>query len=136
MDNAARLIELAERVEAATGDMQARMLEEAWEACATVSADFRRFATSYLPRFDTQASRFAMCLDAAAYESAALTLVPEEYSWTLGQNVHHKHWLCSINYLNEDGAPACLANTGHSNSPALSPNRRRSPRPCSNGAIP
>jgi hypothetical protein len=42
---------------------------------------------------------------------AAMTLVPEGHSWTLGQNVHHKHWVCSINYLNDEGAPACLADS-------------------------
>jgi hypothetical protein len=50
---------------------------------------------------------------------AAMSLVPEGYSWTLGQNVHHGHWLCSINYVNNEGEPTCLADSGHRKAPAL-----------------
>src|SRR5690606_10066964 len=36
---------------------------------------------------------------------AAMTLVPEGDSFTVGQNVHHGHWVASVNYLNDDRAP-------------------------------
>lgn len=50
---------------------------------------------------------------------AAMSLVPSGLSWTLGQNVHHKHWLASVNYLNSDGAPACAGDGCSNSTPAL-----------------
>jgi len=37
---------------------------------------------------------------------AAMTLVPLGHAFTVGQNVHHRHWVASVNYLDHDGAPA------------------------------
>lgn len=38
---------------------------------------FRRFAVAHQPGFDNNAGKFAMALEARAYESAAMMLVPE-----------------------------------------------------------
>jgi hypothetical protein len=75
--DAATLLALAERVESAPLEMQGKLLEQAWELCAEYSAEFRAFTTSYLSGFDNNAGRFSMCLEASAYESAAMMLVPE-----------------------------------------------------------
>jgi len=81
--SATDLTTLASRVEAATAEMQGKMLDEAWEACAQHSAEFRRFACAYLTSFGTNAGKFAMAMDAHAYESAAMMLVPEGCGWEL-----------------------------------------------------
>ena len=60
-----------------------------------------------------QARRYTASLD------AALTLVPDEKAWTVGQNVHHWYWSASVNALDEDGAPKSIGWGGPSNSPAL-----------------
>lgn len=60
--------------------------------------------------------------DLPAYSAsldAAMGLVPEGDSFTVGQNVHHKHWVASVNYLGEDGAPHSRSNSYSSASPAL-----------------
>lgn len=33
---------------------------------------------------------------------AALTLVPDSYPWTLGQNIHHRHWTANISEFGPD----------------------------------
>ena len=50
---------------------------------------------------------------------AAMSLVPEGLAWTVGQNVHHRHWVASLNYLDEDGAPQSMAGSNAARSPAL-----------------
>ncbi len=35
---------------------------------------------------------------------------------TMGQNVHHHYWLCTFNYLNDDGEPASNAQGMHKSS--------------------
>ena len=82
--DAGKLLELAARCEGAGPEMQGRLLEEAWEACAEHSYEFQAFARDFLSGFDNNAGKFAAALEAAAYESAALMLVPEQcYSVSL-----------------------------------------------------
>lgn len=76
------LRDLIERVERAAPQMQSLLLEEAWEACAADSAAFRRFACAHCSGFGTNAGRFSAAMDARAYESAAIMLVPE--GWRFG----------------------------------------------------
>lgn len=81
------LLKLAERCEAETDvEMQPLLLEEAWEACAEACAQFRAFARTYVKAFDNQAGRFSMCLEARAFESAAMMLVPEGAHFGLGHD--------------------------------------------------
>lgn len=75
--NADILNDLATRVEAGSADMQRELLNESWNALAQHSADFRTFARARCPGFWANASKFAVMLDAWAFESAAMTLVPE-----------------------------------------------------------
>lgn len=75
------LRDLIERVEKATPDLQGLLLEEAWEACAADSAAFRRFACAHCSGFGTNAGRFSAALEARAYESAAIMLVPDGCEW-------------------------------------------------------
>jgi hypothetical protein len=86
------LLALAERVERAT-DLahQSRLIEEAWDVLAEQSASFRRFACAYSSGFDTNAGRFSAMLEASAYESAAMMLLPESDAdtavfWRLGND--------------------------------------------------
>lgn len=80
---------LALRCEAATPEMQNALLDQAWEACAEYSPAFRRFATFPLPSFDNNAGKFGMAMDAHAFESAALMLVPE--GWRVSNWSQWKH---------------------------------------------
>lgn len=68
---------LAEAVERALPDMQGKLLEDAWEAMAQHSGSFRCFACAPSSGFGTNAGRFAAALEARAYESAAIMLVPD-----------------------------------------------------------
>lgn len=68
-DNRATFLSLAERVQAGKPDRQHALVFEAWQALKPSYADPRRV--------------LAM-LDAEAYESAATTLVPEGFWWTVG----------------------------------------------------
>ena len=68
---------LAARAVQADPIMQGALLEEAWEALAEHSAEFRRFAVSPSRRFDNKAAKFCAALEAMAFESAAMMLVPE-----------------------------------------------------------
>jgi hypothetical protein len=111
------LIELAYRVEALAGPDR-KIMEECYRAVN----DRRLFDAPSSPTFSEPYERwcrFKSFLNSEAWESAAMSLVPEGYSWTLGQNVHHGHWLCSINYVNHEGEPTCIADSGHRKSPAL-----------------
>jgi hypothetical protein len=40
---------------------------------------------------------------------AALTLVPDQLTPTIGQNVHHRTWVASVNELSADGEPRSVA---------------------------
>lgn len=75
------LRDLIERVERATPELQGKLIDEAWEACAADSAAFRRFACTHCSGFGTNAGRFSAAMDARAYESAAIMLVPEGCEW-------------------------------------------------------
>jgi len=57
-------------------------------------------------------------IDYTSSLDAAASLVPSQYAWTLGQNVHHRTWLASVNTLDADGAPCSVAMTGAA-TPAL-----------------
>lgn len=71
------LLRLADACEAGSADHQGRLLEEAWEAMAAESADFRKFACAPARGFGTNGSWFAACLEARAYLSAAMMLMPD-----------------------------------------------------------
>lgn len=76
------LLELAERCEKATPEQQGQLIEQAWDVLAEESAEFRAFALSTPESgFENCAAKFGMALDARAYESAALMLVPEGWEW-------------------------------------------------------
>lgn len=81
--------------------------EDQWSLTRTKESDVYAGVESWSPKPRT------------ADINAAMSLVPEGYSWTLGQNVHHKHWLCSINYVNDEGEPTCLADSASRATPAL-----------------
>jgi hypothetical protein len=73
-----KLVELAERCRQGSCEEAGRLIEEAWEASAQASAEFRRYATRHLSGFDNNAGRFGMLLDARAHYDAALMLVPDD----------------------------------------------------------
>ena len=50
---------------------------------------------------------------------AAMTLVPEGLAFTVGQNVHHRYWVASVNELDADGYPQSTGCSDASRSPAL-----------------
>lgn len=92
-------IALAERVERAGADQQGQMLERAWETLAEHSAEFRRFATAHPPRgFDNNAGKFSMMLDAMAYESAAMMLVPEGSYVEISGPSNCGGWACKVDF--------------------------------------
>ena len=68
--------DLIARLEAATADDK-RLIEAVWEHLCQTSLEFRRYACTTTDGDGwTQTGRFMRMLDAGAYESAALTLVP------------------------------------------------------------
>lgn len=76
---------LSDRVEAATADQQREMLSEAWKAIHGESWQTTIYRHGSLGAEPDRAKgdvprRFARMLDAEAYESAAMSLVPEGYS--------------------------------------------------------
>ena len=100
------LLALAERCEQATADQQRELLLEAFEA---LTAEF--VATP-------SAIRFVQMLDAEAYESAAMTLVPK--GWVFGrlaQNPISLRWYCDLDWhpLSDDRDNA----SGSNAAPAL-----------------
>lgn len=82
--NADILNDLATRVEAGGADMQARLFEESWDTLAQHSASFRTFACAPCSGFGTNAGHFAAMLEARAFESAAVMLVPDRYAFGVG----------------------------------------------------
>ncbi|MDD3798402.1 MAG: hypothetical protein PHE36_04400 [Novosphingobium sp.] len=122
--NSERLIELAERCERAKGPSYA--LEcEIWDAVYPGERDerFRKLTESgpYKGRLgpadkDGYVKPFRSF---TASIDAAMTLVPDGYFWTLGGNVHHGHWIASINMLNSEGQPWCIACGNAAATPAL-----------------
>lgn len=85
--NKGEILEMAERIEAGSPDMQGALLEQAWEAVAKVSASFRTFACEPCSGFGTNAGKFAAALEARAFESASIMLVPE--GWVATLTVYH-----------------------------------------------
>lgn len=81
------LLALAERAEAATGPDR------------NLDADIMRAIGLAGLKADYAPHPYTASLD------AAMSLVPEGDSFTVGQNVHHDHWVASVNYLNGDGQP-------------------------------
>lgn len=75
--------DLIERIEAASAELSGALIEEAWEALAEASASFRRFACGPCSGFGTNAGKFSAALEARAFESAAIMLVPEGWTWML-----------------------------------------------------
>jgi hypothetical protein len=69
------LLVLAERVEQATADQQAELLADAWDALGPI-ANWT----------GDQARRFGMMMDAEAFESAAMSLVPD--GWCVFLNAY------------------------------------------------
>jgi hypothetical protein len=67
-----KLIELAERCEKAGAEEQRALLDEAWDALGP--------AVNWTA---AQARRFGMMMDADAYESAAMLLVPEGWDYLI-----------------------------------------------------
>ena len=102
------LLALAERVEAATG------------ADRELDAHIGRYAprlVALLGRVPDEPAHG--CAPYTASIDAAMRMVPDGLSWTLGQNVHHKYWLASVNYLDTEGAPACAGEGFSASTPAL-----------------
>lgn len=56
--------------------------------------------------------RYTFSIDAAAS-------LADNNAFTLGQNVHHHHWVASVNALNEDGAVFSLGSSNACRSAAL-----------------
>lgn len=112
-DDRETLLALAERCEKASGadrELDCRIWSTfnggGFDTYRTVVPDLRQWRAAY----------YTASLD------AALTLAPEGWAWTLGQNVHHRHWQASINALDDDGAPYSVAHGGTGNvhtTPAL-----------------
>ena len=66
-------------------------------------------------KVDKRLPRYTASLD------AVIALVERELpgmAWTLGQNVHHRYWVASLNRLNDEGAPESIA-WGQSNQPVI-----------------
>ena len=75
--------ELIARLQAATANDK-RLFEDVWEHLCQTSLEFRRFACTTTDSDGwTQTGRFIRMLDAGAYESAALTLVPSTMNATI-----------------------------------------------------
>jgi hypothetical protein len=121
------LLALAERCEAATGsdrDLDADIAIELFDGGADHLDDPRDVtrARKVIISHGAQPGNFEVVgfsgvslRTAPTYTAsldAAMTLVPEGLAWTLGQNVHHRHWQVSVNALDEDGAPFSVAHGG------------------------
>lgn len=89
---------LVERIEGASEGSQGALLEDAWETLAAASASFRQFACDHCSGFGTNAGKFSAALEARAFESAALMLVPSEfYIGRLHQWVADNfRWACDL----------------------------------------
>ena len=112
------LWELIERVEAASPAMQYALLDEAWEALAQSSATFRRFACAHCVGFGTSAGKFAAALEANAFESAAVNLVPEGWYWRAGHGVLWPGW-AHLNRKHPDHCDRGDEHSAHAETPAL-----------------
>lgn len=76
--------ELIARLEAAKADQQRELLIEAFEAFHPYPGPRHYLVTEIDWSWDRMRDRFMRMLDAQAYESAALTLVPEGCLWGAG----------------------------------------------------
>jgi len=94
------LNDLIERLEKATGPNRL--------------ADFR-IAEAIEKTYGTYADipRFTESID------AALSLVPDGDPWTLGQNIHHRHWNACINEYGTDQEVRSRGFGSHKTSPAI-----------------
>ena len=94
------LRELIDRVQSAEPEDQADMLGEAWDALAKTKMEFRRFAMG-------NAGKFALLVDAEAFESAAMMMVPQSgyfYLRLKSQNIDGDRWTADVSF--EDGRDA------------------------------
>jgi hypothetical protein len=85
------LLALAERCEQAAAEQQRDLLEEAWWALSGMASSRARG----LAAID---QRFLKMLEAEAYESAAMTLVPEGMDWQVGHGIETEHGGRPSNY--------------------------------------
>lgn len=111
-EQAKQLRALADQVEAATGpdrELDAEIItavfggEIVWKTQNYTMEQYpvRKFAS----RTHISGFGYDPIESPTASTDAALTLVPEGHGFTVGQNVHHGHWVASVNYLNREGAP-------------------------------
>lgn len=75
--------DLIARLEAATADEQRELLLEAFEAIHPYPGPDHYLKPDIDWTWDRLRERFVKMLDAEAYESAALTLVPEGWNWAV-----------------------------------------------------
>lgn len=117
---------LIQRVEAATGPDR-ELDAQLWLSLTPGATRKTTHVTHWLRPYDIDETRdetgrliivpaYTSSIDAAV-ALADRTLLSK--SWTLGQNVHHLHWSASINKLDEEGRPDCMAYSGACRSPAL-----------------
>ena len=112
------LLALAERVEAATSTEQREMLEAAFVAIHGPKPErVHGGSPEWLAWLDLHNPFFAL-LQAGGFLDAAMSLVPSGDAWTVGQNVHHRHWVASINYL-DNGEPKSRDGSNCASTPAL-----------------
>ena len=45
--------------------------------------------------------------------------LPSAWVWTLGQNIHHRTWGCSVNNIDDDGVPYSVCWGASKHTPAL-----------------
>jgi len=104
--DAGRLVELAGRCRHATCPEAGKLIEEAWELSAQVTAEFRRFAVRYSSGFHNNAGRFGMLLEARAHHDAALMLVPEDMRDEMETTTLYQVARVTINMNHgDDGSP-------------------------------
>lgn len=80
------LLEIAQRIEAGQHDEQAALLSEAWDWLAEHSEPFRRYVLG-----TTQPGKFGSMVDAGAFESAAMVLVPPHCDLLMNTRCNFAH---------------------------------------------
>lgn len=105
--------DLISRIESATGPDRELDADIAKALGAKPTITVGHELLGNLREVPAHSARYTASLD------AALSLVPEAMAWTLGQNVHHRYWVASINALNEEGAPYSRGMSDNKHGPAL-----------------
>lgn len=90
------LLELAERCEKANADQQEALLREAFQAIHSLKPYKHPDAAAWVAWLDLF-NPFRAMLEAKAFESAALTLVPEGHTTAVVQD--HSAWLAEVRAL-------------------------------------